>query len=278
MSCSPTDARCRMVTGRCGQPRPGRPSSHSPRLHPSIRWRRGSTSWPSRRPTQRRTGEVSLSPAPRSRVRSRPSSSSGAAKLRCAPSRRARRARGRGRLLPRGLREPIPLFASLSCRLHENTATADDWEPFGQHGDGTDEANRLAFGLSALRTSVLFLRALMTLPNGGGTGSTIRRLLMGRDRGKHRGAQVSSARSSRSPSSGSTRARHGSSRSPTSCDRRVRSRRATYGHRPPRRAAVGALAIARVEGHLERLILQGWASTCSGEADAMVVIVAAVKS
>ena len=46
----------------------------------------------------------------------------------------------------RGLREPIPLFASLSCRLHENTATADDWEPFGQHGDGTDEANRLAFG------------------------------------------------------------------------------------------------------------------------------------
>ena len=49
-------------------------------------------------------------------------------------------------LYRRGLREPIPLFASLSCKLHDGTASGDDWEPFGNHGDGTDEANRLAFG------------------------------------------------------------------------------------------------------------------------------------
>ena len=49
-------------------------------------------------------------------------------------------------LYRRGLREPIPLFASLSCKLHNGTASGGDWEPFGEHGDGTDEANRLAFG------------------------------------------------------------------------------------------------------------------------------------
>jgi exodeoxyribonuclease V gamma subunit len=46
----------------------------------------------------------------------------------------------------RGLREPIPLFVSLSQELHEHTASQGDWEPYGGYGDGTDEANRLAFG------------------------------------------------------------------------------------------------------------------------------------
>jgi len=46
----------------------------------------------------------------------------------------------------RGLREPIPLFADLSYKLHEGTARRNDWEPYRGHGDGDDEANRLAFG------------------------------------------------------------------------------------------------------------------------------------
>lgn len=46
----------------------------------------------------------------------------------------------------RGLREPVPLFASLSYKLHERTAKPDDWESFRGHGDGQDDANRLAFG------------------------------------------------------------------------------------------------------------------------------------
>ena len=46
----------------------------------------------------------------------------------------------------RGLREPIPLFVSLSHKLHEQTARPEDWEPFTGHGDGHDDANRLAFG------------------------------------------------------------------------------------------------------------------------------------
>jgi hypothetical protein len=46
----------------------------------------------------------------------------------------------------RGLREPIPLFVSLSHKLHEQTARPEDWEPLTGHGDGHDDANRLAFG------------------------------------------------------------------------------------------------------------------------------------
>ena len=95
-------------------------------------------------------------------------------------------------LYRRGLREPIPLFASLSCKLHNGTASGGDWEPFGEHGDGTDEANRLAFG-------ALGFEDLCALPTrlgrpvwiGAGTSSALCRLSLGRDRSKHRRAQVS---------------------------------------------------------------------------------------
>jgi exodeoxyribonuclease V gamma subunit len=46
----------------------------------------------------------------------------------------------------RGMREPIPLFATLSFKLHNQTAGPNDWLPFRGHGDGHDEANRLALG------------------------------------------------------------------------------------------------------------------------------------
>jgi exodeoxyribonuclease V gamma subunit len=45
----------------------------------------------------------------------------------------------------RGMREPIPLFASLSYKLHKHKATSTDWRSRGQ-GEGEDEANRLSFG------------------------------------------------------------------------------------------------------------------------------------
>jgi exodeoxyribonuclease V gamma subunit len=45
----------------------------------------------------------------------------------------------------RGMREPIPLFPSLSYKLNKNKATPADWRSRGQ-GEGEDEANRLAFG------------------------------------------------------------------------------------------------------------------------------------
>jgi len=46
----------------------------------------------------------------------------------------------------RGLREPVPLFACLSAKLHAGTAKADDWQTRAGFGEGQDEANRLAFG------------------------------------------------------------------------------------------------------------------------------------
>ena len=46
----------------------------------------------------------------------------------------------------RGLREPIPLFASISRKLYEKTAKPADWESFNGHADGNDAANKLAFG------------------------------------------------------------------------------------------------------------------------------------
>ncbi len=46
----------------------------------------------------------------------------------------------------RGLREPVPLFACLSRKLHDRTANAEDWQARNGSGDGQDEANRLAFG------------------------------------------------------------------------------------------------------------------------------------
>jgi exodeoxyribonuclease V gamma subunit len=49
-------------------------------------------------------------------------------------------------LYRRGMREPIPLFATLSYKLHNQTARPGDWLPFGGHGDGHDGANRLVFG------------------------------------------------------------------------------------------------------------------------------------
>ena len=46
----------------------------------------------------------------------------------------------------RGLREPVPLFVSLSYKLHQGKATPNDWESWTGFGDGQNEANRLAFG------------------------------------------------------------------------------------------------------------------------------------
>jgi exodeoxyribonuclease V gamma subunit len=46
----------------------------------------------------------------------------------------------------RGLREPVPLFACLSAKLHDGTAKADDWQTRNGFGEGQDEANRLVFG------------------------------------------------------------------------------------------------------------------------------------
>ena len=51
----------------------------------------------------------------------------------------------------RGQREPIPLFAKLSCRLFAGDAKPSDWLAFNGFGDGNDEANRLAFGGIDLR-------------------------------------------------------------------------------------------------------------------------------
>lgn len=45
----------------------------------------------------------------------------------------------------RAMREPIPLFANLSYKLHFHRAKAADWHSRGL-GEGEDEANRLAFG------------------------------------------------------------------------------------------------------------------------------------
>jgi len=46
----------------------------------------------------------------------------------------------------RGLREPVPLFVSLSYKLHQGRAKPEDWESRTGFGDGQNEANRLAFG------------------------------------------------------------------------------------------------------------------------------------
>jgi len=51
----------------------------------------------------------------------------------------------------RGMLEPIPLFASISFKLHMKTAKQDDWQTYGGGGEGRDEANRLVFGDLSLR-------------------------------------------------------------------------------------------------------------------------------
>jgi exodeoxyribonuclease V gamma subunit len=54
----------------------------------------------------------------------------------------------------RGMLEPIPLFATVSYKLHKRTVSSQDWQAFGGGGEGQDEANRLVFGdlpLSELR-------------------------------------------------------------------------------------------------------------------------------
>ncbi len=58
----------------------------------------------------------------------------------------------------RGMREPIPLFSSFSYKLHKGTAGEGDWQPYEGHGDGDDEANRLALGELTL-TELYALRA-----------------------------------------------------------------------------------------------------------------------
>ena len=92
----------------------------------------------------------------------------------------------------RGLREPIPLFASISYKLHERTAKPSDWESFDGHADGQDDANRLAFGDLGFE-DLCALPALRRRPPGivGGTSGTVRRLPVGHDRGDRRGAHMS---------------------------------------------------------------------------------------
>ncbi len=54
----------------------------------------------------------------------------------------------------RGMCEPIPLFASLSQKLHQRRAKPNDWKEFKGIGDGDDDANKLVYGhldLSGLR-------------------------------------------------------------------------------------------------------------------------------
>jgi exodeoxyribonuclease V gamma subunit len=46
----------------------------------------------------------------------------------------------------RGLCEPIPLFESMSFKIHENTAKASDWDSERGHAEGRDEANTMVFG------------------------------------------------------------------------------------------------------------------------------------
>ena len=45
-----------------------------------------------------------------------------------------------------GCASPIPLFVSLSYKLHQGKATPNDWESWTGFGDGQNEANRLVFG------------------------------------------------------------------------------------------------------------------------------------
>lgn len=46
----------------------------------------------------------------------------------------------------RGMLEPLPLFASLSYKVHHNNAKEKDWRPFNGRGEGRDEANKLVLG------------------------------------------------------------------------------------------------------------------------------------
>ena len=46
----------------------------------------------------------------------------------------------------RGMLEPLPLFPSLSYKVHCNSAKRNDWRSWSGRGEGEDEANRLVFG------------------------------------------------------------------------------------------------------------------------------------
>ncbi|MGD0943077.1 MAG: exodeoxyribonuclease V subunit gamma [Acidimicrobiales bacterium] len=46
----------------------------------------------------------------------------------------------------RGMLEPIPLFPTLSYKLHKHKAGPNDWRAWSGGGEGQDEANRLVFG------------------------------------------------------------------------------------------------------------------------------------
>ena len=73
----------------------------------------------------------------------------------------------------RGLREPIPLFASISYKLHKRTAKPSDWESFNDHADGQDDANRLAFGKLGFE-DLCALPARVDDPPGSSTGRAAR--------------------------------------------------------------------------------------------------------
>ena len=93
----------------------------------------------------------------------------------------------------RGMLEPIPLFTTVSYKLHRRCVKPDDWQAFGGGGEGQDEANRLVFGdlsLSELRA----LRPARATPAGPATRASraLRRLPVGRHRDEHRGELLSS--------------------------------------------------------------------------------------
>jgi exodeoxyribonuclease V gamma subunit len=58
----------------------------------------------------------------------------------------------------RAQREPLPLFPTLSHRLHQGKAGNADWLPYQGHGDGHDTAHQLAFA-NASFTHIRGLRA-----------------------------------------------------------------------------------------------------------------------
>ena len=73
----------------------------------------------------------------------------------------------------RGLREPIPLFATFSRKLYKNKAKASDWDDERGLGKRKDEANQLAFGRLDF-VELLALPAREDDPTGGAPGRALR--------------------------------------------------------------------------------------------------------
>ena len=93
----------------------------------------------------------------------------------------------------RGMLEPIPLFTTVSYKLHRRCVKPDDWQAFGGGGEGQDEANRLVFGDLSL-SELPRCPAREGDPSGSATRASraLRRLPVGRHRDEHRGELLSS--------------------------------------------------------------------------------------